>query len=369
MWRCRAHALLSSNVRLIVYIETDVLGGAEVVTGHLVASLRADFDVVVMGPHARVIEHLASRRPGARAIVMPPMRSRSELRAFLAHRRVLSSLAPAVFQAVLTFPTACQWPLIAARSVTGVTPIAVEHLTPVALTRRGAAARRRLVHTLTAHVAVSRFLARAVERASQLPEGSVLTIPNGVPDVAVAGTHLDVAGQVVGAVGRFEHSKGFDVLIRAIAAVPNVDLVLIGDGDGEAALRALIAELGVDPRVHLPGWSDQPRSLMAGFDLVVVPSRAEAFGLVAVEAMLASRPVVASDVGGLPEVVEHSRTGLLVPPDDPDALSSAIRTLLDDAPRREEMGARGRERALEHFSVVTMTEAYESLYDTLASER
>jgi len=90
-----------------VYVETDILGGAEIATGHLIEALRPDIEVVAMGPHPRIIEYLAGRRSGAEAIVVPPLRSKRELRAFPAHRKILRSLWPAIFQAVLTFQTAC----------------------------------------------------------------------------------------------------------------------------------------------------------------------------------------------------------------------------------------------------------------------
>ncbi len=355
-------------MRLIVYVETDLLGGAEIVTGHLIEALRPDIDVVALGPHREVVEYLAGRRPGTEAIVMPPMRSTRELRAFPTHRRILRSLAPAVFQAVLTFPTACQWPLIAASNVHGIVPIGVEHLGPLPGTRRGEAARRRLTRTLAAHVAVSNALARAVERSSKLPPGSVITIPNAVPDVPVHAVDLGVRRPVFGAAGRFEAGKGIDVLVRAVAMTPDVNLVLVGKGECERALRSLVDELGVAERVHFVGWTDDARSFVAAFDVLVVPSRIEAFGLVALEAMLAARPVIASAVGGLPEVVEDSRTGLLVPPDDPEALASALGALVADGPRRARMGRQGRDRALEHFSLRAMAQAYEALYDRVADQ-
>jgi len=87
--------------------------------------------------------------------------------------------------------------------------------------------------------------------------------------------------------------------------------------------------------------------------------------LSAIEAMLAGRPVVATDVGSVSELVEEGVTGLLVPPNDPEALAGAIRTLLEDPDKRERMGARGREIAREHFTAEAMAQRFESLYDEL----
>src|SRR5712692_4356982 len=201
-----------------------------------------------MGPHPRVVEYLAGRRSGTKAMVVPPLRSARELRAFPVHRRLLRSLSPAIFQAVLTFQTACQWPLIAARLESRIAPIGVEHLGPMPDTRRGDAAKRRLVRTLAAHVAVSNDLARAVERAYDLPSGSIVTIPNGVPDVPIPAVDLATARPVVGTAGRFDTIKGIDVLVRAAALIPDLALVLAGEGEAEPALRLLVEELGITDR-------------------------------------------------------------------------------------------------------------------------
>jgi glycosyltransferase involved in cell wall biosynthesis len=355
-------------VRLIVYVETDILGGAEVVTGHLIEALRPDIEVVAMGPHRRVVEYLAGRRAGTEPIVVPPLRSKRELRAFPVHRRILRSLSPSIFQAVLTFQTACQWPLIAAGSVRGVTPIAVEHLPPLPDTRRGHAAKRRAIRVLAGHVAVGARVARAVEDELHLPRGSVDTIYNGVPDVAVTPAEIPREGVTIGVVAAsLSPRKGVDVLLRAVAPLVDTSIVIVGDGPAQPALRELARSLGLDDRVHWVGWSDTPRPYIAAFDILAVPSREEAFPLVILEAMLAGRPVVASAVGSVDEAVIDGSTGRLVPPDDPRALSDALGVLVADPELRDRMGARGRERAVERFSVEAMARSYEAMYDGLAA--
>jgi len=357
-------------VRLVVYVETDLLGGAEIVTGHLIEALRADIDVVAMGPHAHVIEYLAGRRPGSEAIVVPALRSRRELSAFPAHRRLLRSLEPAVFHAVLTFQTACLWPIIAAGTVRGVSPIAVEHLAPLGDTWRGRAAKRRAVRALDAHVAVGDRVARAVENDLGLRPGSVDTIYNGVPDIAVRPAEIPRGGTTIGVVAaRLDWRKGVDVLLRAMSSLPDVTLVVIGEGPDEPVLRSLARTLEIDDRVSWLGRSVEPRSYIAAFDLLVVPSREEALPLVIVEAMLAGRAVIASDIGSVAEAVSAGETGLLVPADDDDALTDAIGTLARDPALRTRMGACGRERALQRFSVETMARSYEALYDMVATTR
>jgi glycosyltransferase involved in cell wall biosynthesis len=210
--------------------------------------------------------------------------------------------------------------------------------------------------------------ARRIEHLIELPPGSVETIDNGVPDVALNPMPRVGPGPVIGALGRFSPEKGFDLVLRSLATLPTeVTCVLVGDGPQREALEHLAEELGVRDRVVFTGWVGRPRDYLPGFDVVAMPSRFEAFGLVAIEAALAERPVVATDVDGIPDAVVDGSTGLLVPPEDPAALAEAISTLLGDPSTREEMGRRGRARSLERFSVERMAGSYEDLYRRLLS--
>jgi glycosyltransferase involved in cell wall biosynthesis len=155
------------------------------------------------------------------------------------------------------------------------------------------------------------------------------------------------------AVGRLELWKGLDVLVRAAAQLaPARRIVILGEGAERDHLTRLAADLGVD--LALPGTVAQGdvRGRMAEAAVLVVPSRAEAFGLVAAEGLAAGVPVVASEVGGLAEVVRPDQTGLLVPPDDPAALAAAIGRALE--PQRNQVwGDAARQDFLARFEVET----------------
>lgn len=177
---------------------------------------------------------------------------------------------------------------------------------------------------------------------------------------------------VVG-LGRVVRDKGFDVLVDAFAAVrrarPDARLLIAGDGAEHAAVADRVRDLGLDGAVELPGWvdPDDVPALLARAAVVVVPSRwREAFGLAALQAALAARPVVATRVGGLAEVVEDGATGTLVPNEDADAMARAILSLLDDPERARRLGEHARERALARFSWPAYLDAYDELYARLA---
>lgn len=171
-------------------------------------------------------------------------------------------------------------------------------------------------------------------------------------------------------VGRHRYYKGVDTLIRAMPHVA-ARLLIAGDGPMRSAWEALAAELNVTDRVQFLGDisdGDLPR-LYAAADLFVLPSnvRAEAFGLVLLEAMAAGLPCITTEVGtGTSFVVQDGLTGLVVPPQDENALSTAVSHLLDHPELRRQMGANGRARLLAEFTTPTMVARVEAVYEAVA---
>lgn len=184
------------------------------------------------------------------------------------------------------------------------------------------------------------------------------------------------ARPLVAFAGRLVREKGADLLVDAfakvLAAVPEARLLIAGDGPERGALERRIDELGLRAHVELPGHVRRPdlERRLAGAWVQVVPSRwPEPFGIVAAEAMLRGTPVVAADIGGLAELVEHGTTGLLVPPDDVDALSSSLVALLADGPLRTTLGAAARAFAAERLEQDVHVERFLELYRGLDAGR
>lgn len=170
--------------------------------------------------------------------------------------------------------------------------------------------------------------------------------------------------------GRMVADKGFDVALRAFDVVrrrhPSAHLRLVGDGAARPELEGLVKELDLRDSVTFTGAVEPGRipQIINESSLVVVPSRwNEPFGLVALEAALMARPVVAARVGGLPEVVEEGLTGLLVPREDHVALAEAVVYLLHNFTEADHMGEIARERARARFSWFRCVDEYERLYD------
>ena len=175
--------------------------------------------------------------------------------------------------------------------------------------------------------------------------------------------------------GRLVPLKGVDVLLRAFAAVvrqiPEAQLMIAGDGVERGNLERLAFDLKLSSHVRMFGQlasAELERHFEVGW-VQAVPSFSEMFASTAVEAAMRGTAVVASSVGGLPEIVREGRTGFLVPPGDVDALSERLLKLLTDRKLAEELGRAARARALEHFDLITCAANFARLYDTLCADR
>jgi glycosyltransferase involved in cell wall biosynthesis len=166
--------------------------------------------------------------------------------------------------------------------------------------------------------------------------------------------------------------KGVDVLLAAVAALAprsRCALWVAGDGPERAALEAASARLGIAERVRFLGRRSDVPDLLEACDVFVLPSRQEGLGVAALEAMARGRPVVASAIGGLGEIVIPEQTGLLVPPGDAAVLAAALERLLADPALARRLGSAGAARVAEHFLAEQMVSAYEALYREILAER
>ena len=223
-------------------------------------------------------------------------------------------------------------------------------------------------------IAITESLRRFnVERVG-LPAAKLVTVHYGLdaPPAAwgpPARLPLPEDARLLVAVCRLDRQKGLDVAVRALAQVrerhPTTVLAVLGEGPERAALTALAHELGVGGALLLPGRVGDVAAVLRSAEVVVHPARWEGFGLALLEAMLCERPVVASRVSSIPEIVADGETGVLVPPDDVDALAGAVGRLLDDPALASRLGASGASRARTEFSVAKMAERTLAVYDSV----
>ena len=178
---------------------------------------------------------------------------------------------------------------------------------------------------------------------------------------------MEAGSQIVGVVARLEPEKGHDTLLEAwpavLRSVPDAYLLVVGEGSRRDALEALARELRIAHRIVFTGRRDDVPAVTAALDVAVLPSYREAQGLSILEAMALSRPVVASNVGGIPEMIEDGVSGLLVPPHDPHALATAIVRLLRDHPYADTLARAGHDLVHDRFCIELMVNAISSIYD------
>ena len=189
-------------------------------------------------------------------------------------------------------------------------------------------------------------------RAGGWPEARTHYLPNFVPDHAAAAPAADLplGRPRLLALGRLHREKGFDVLIKALATLPEATLIIAGDGAEKAALETLAATLGVRGRVSFLGWRDDTGALLRAADLFVCPSRHEPLGNVVLEAWSAGCPVLATDCAGPRELINPGADGLLVPSDDPAALAACTSLFLREPARAAALAKAGRQRFLAEFA-------------------
>jgi len=221
-------------------------------------------------------------------------------------------------------------------------------------------------------VAISRGIADSLVAAG-VDVGKVRVIPSGVDPRRFTASPIAPrpanGAIVVGSIGVLEERKGHRFLLEAAAALKRQGLKLKYYVAGEGTLREHLerdaARLGLNDEVRFWGFVDDPAAFLAEIDLFVMPSLFEGLGVAALEAMSASKPVIASRVGGLAESVLDGVTGILVAPGDGAALAAAIAKLVREPSLAAEMGSRGRARVLEHFTLEQMAWRNEAYYHEL----
>jgi glycosyltransferase involved in cell wall biosynthesis len=222
----------------------------------------------------------------------------------------------------------------------------------------------RAAHAVVANSAAARD---QLER-ERVPVDRLRVIPNGLdPARFPAHPSRDAIRRVV-TVANLRPEKGHDTLLAAAPRIlqryPDASFTFVGDGSRRDALELLTRALGLAGRVHFLGERRDVAPILADADLFVLPSRSEAFPNAVIEAMAAGLPVVATDVGGIPEVVRHHETGVLVQPGDADGLAEAVVALMDQPQRAAGLGRAARDSVARHYTLDRMVEAFEHLYLT-----
>jgi len=234
---------------------------------------------------------------------------------------------------------------------------------------------RKVLHRFDAVVAVSDLIAESLRRDG-VPADRIHIVPNvGAGNIACLDREaarlalgLPVDGYLVGWVGRLIRVKGCDIFLQALARLRDLPLIvsMVGDGPERSTLEVQASSLGLNGRIKFHGRIDNAALIFSAFDVFVLSSRSEGTPNVLLEAMAANVPIVATSVGGVPDVISDAE-GLLVPPEDSIALATAIKTAYSDPHRAQEHAIASRRRLVADFAVGPWLSRYEEIYRQILS--
>lgn len=217
-------------------------------------------------------------------------------------------------------------------------------------------------------------------RSFRVDEGRIRLVPNGIPVETFRRAQPKLrdelgapARKIIGAVGRLDVQKGFQDLLRAAATVlksfPDALFVIVGEGPYRSELEQLARNLQIEQNVHFTGQRQDMPEVYASFDVFVLPSFVEAMPLTILEAMAAARPVIATRVGAIPDVVTDGQAGLLVAPGEASELARTIVRVLSEPGLSSRLAACAEDRAARLFSAEAMARNYRELYEGLLERR
>ncbi len=287
----------------------------------------------------------------------------------------LRSFRPAIVHFHLTWPLACQYAIVAGRFARAGALVATSHLyVETSMSSRARVQQRILSRLVDRYMAVSTAVKEELVAKLGWPEKRIEVVHNGVVIPADLPTPDQVLrremtcggdGAIVLVPARLTAQKGHSVLLRAAARVAAANFVFAGDGPDRAALAALVSQLRLEDRVTFLGWRRDIPELIAAADLVVLPSWYEGLPLAVLEAMAAGRPVIASRIPGIQEIITEGADGVLFEPGDAAALARAIGEVLSDPSKARRLGAAARQTVSGRFSAAAMGDRVGQVYAAL----
>jgi len=232
-------------------------------------------------------------------------------------------------------------------------------------------------------IVVSEVLKETLIKGHKIPPHKVVRIYNGIEigQYRHDATYADLRKEwgvpshvpLIGAIGRLVWQKGLTHLLQAMPLVfqeyPGTRLILVGDGPLQEDLRDQVRDLGIEASVVFVGFRIDIPAVLAALDLLVVPSVLEGFPMTTLEAMAMAKPIVATDINGIREEIHNGKTGILMPPADPQALAEGIKQMLKDRTQAKNLGTEARKHVEEMFDIKQQVALHEEVYEELLKSR
>lgn len=355
----RVVAAGSDPRRLLVFTDAQLIAGAEQAVAIVVSRLPLCVHVTVIGDKPEIVGWIASHRPGCETVIAPPLSTIRHMRHAPRVRRLIKSCAPTAIHLNKTEVAGLRYPELLCRLM-GYDVVSVVHHVEPPVTTVARRLTRVLASMSSAVVAVSTQLAGQLAEILDVTTDRITVIPNAVEPVAFE-RDADVDRFTIGVLSRFVAHKCLDHILEAAAKVPEANLVIGGSGPMEESLRDQADELGIADRTTFLGWVD-PDEVFRRSDIVALASRIEGHPLTLLDAQARGIPAVATDVGGVSDIVVDDETGFVIPFGDIDAMAQAFGRLADDPELVERLGAAARRRAENGYTPDDMAASYLRLY-------
>lgn len=366
------------KTKILFVSEAPIYGGAERYLITLIEGMdRQDFDIeVILSNKAPERLCQALEALDITQIPIPPIAGKLDFSGILRHIACFRGRRPDIVHFNLSNPLHGQYAMLSARLANVPYQIATLHLPPRSTTptQRGRFFERKTVCRLDKLIAVCNASRQLMVTHFGINPSKTEAIYNGIDlnafdHEAVTLSSSNIRSEetiILGSVGRLSKQKGYDTLLEAmpmvLKEVPNLRLLIAGEGPEETNLKSQCERLELDKLVNFLGMRTDIPSLIGSFDVFVLPSRYESFPITILEVMAASKPIVSTSVDGIPESVAEESTGLLVPPENPEALSQALIRLLKDNELRKQMGVSARARVEKNFTLKQMVENTQAIY-------
>ncbi len=366
--------------RIVYYIESRDFGGAEQMLFNLLMALDRDLwePVLVYHPHPGIIPFVERiEGSGIKTLSVPLIKGLGDISGMKNLIQNLKELRPAVFHAQLVSNLRCTCGITCARLAGVKAILATQHLYQEIRPRRIFRIYTLVLYQKLISMLVDYYIAVSYKQAERLKknvisENKVKVVQNAVnvqdfchkTDANLLKYELkhNEDKRVVLTVARMDKLKGHKYLIEAAPLVPDAIFLLAGDGPERAKMEERARELGVADRVVFLGSRNDIPELLSACDVFILPSILEGLPLSILEAMSASKPVIATDIGGTNEIIIDGENGLLVPPGDSKALAEKIKLLLSDKSLAKRLAVSGKERVLREFSTEIMIERITNIY-------
>lgn len=312
-----------------------------------------------MGPDVEILNWIASHREGSAVVVTPPLSTIRHLRYAPTIRRLVKEVDPTAVHLNKTEVAGLRYIELLCRLL-GRRVVSVVHHVEPPVTTVARLLTRALALRAESVVAVSEATAIELGGILGLESSPIVVIPNAVESSTME--HRPNPDRfTVGVLSRFVAHKCIDHILEAAAKVPDVHLIIGGSGPTEHSLLALTERLGLEDRTEFVGWVD-PDEVLSRSDVVALASRIEGHPLTLLDAQARGIPVVATDVGGVAEIVDDGETGYVLPYGDIDAMAAAFDRLVHDPELMEKLGSAARHRSESGYGPNDMAASYLRLY-------